>query len=839
MLSIKQEPKKFQGSQHYDNSDTDTDSEEITRHSTKRIKKKITENSPQEIKSYGSNFECCFVCQISFQNYTSKQIESHVNACLDEEAARKYASYNSDEESQKTKCPFCDKDLTLYNTKRQEQHLNRCRENEKKSQEEEPIFNTDECLICQKNISTLQQKAKTSHLKLCAKIKKLKPKEVVELLALYKKPKKKTKKEEINDSNDIFDQFKYDAKSKNVRVDLIPRTVKEWLVSLKMESYIESFIENGYDSLEVCCELEKDDLICVNVTKPGHVKRFLLAAKELKENINSKPKYIPSYNKNARVKKNIKIVAPPPKPTELVEEIETPKKTKKVKVFQEELDSNTPLLQIQNRKSNEEVANLLLKDLDYHSNIHDESLTQPLGESLFNSKPRLWGLSTSKFTEKSNEDVVSGNTISKENKKRNLDEKEESPPKYKTILNSHDLDETSDHETIDTVITRNSTIQKAPKSLSDSILDFDLYSSTSQKIETNTQSDHSSDDLCVSFSPENKKENETSNQDDSETDLKEDVNMKETPKLHEENAQPKEIVETNLVNLSICSINDSAVEKSDDVCLSQELNLESKEEEQILSQKSVCSITIEDDSDEEINTKKSTFSEELNNDVPEDDYFFTPEEEVETTIEKVLENSDTNIDEDVILQDKYDSKCSSLVQNFKENVKKLYENLTLEISKEKEKIEKDYPRSMLLDYHLSSIFSISPQVSLDITPIESSEQIRTSTNLETELLATPVLEETQSFSQNLMTQIPSQTLSQNTEEPCYSQTQSQPENQPKKKRQKKSKKSKEPQAMPDFESMSIEDLKKHLSKFGVKPGKKKYMVEKLIQIHNATAHTNI
>ena len=198
-----------------------------------------------------------------------KEIESHVNECLDRESARKYASYNSDDESKKLDCPFCQKDLSLYNDKRKEQHLSRCRTNEKKSQEEEQeekelSFNQDECLICQKNISNLQQKLKTNHLKLCAKIKKLKPKEVVELLSLYKKiPKKKIKKEnapqkEKDELNNFFEEFKYDPKGIKTLTNnsnSIPKSVEDWLVSLKMDDYIDSFIDNGYDSLEVCCEV--------------------------------------------------------------------------------------------------------------------------------------------------------------------------------------------------------------------------------------------------------------------------------------------------------------------------------------------------------------------------------------------------------------------------------------------------------------------------------------------------------------------------------------------------------------------------------------------------------
>ena len=82
---------------------------------------------------------------------------------------------------------------------------------------------------------------------------------------------------------------------------------------------------------------------CVNVTKPGHVKRFLLATKELKEKLKSKveimPQYVSTFSKNVKSRKNVKVSIPPPKPVIKIDEefIETPKKKKKkVKVFHEE-----------------------------------------------------------------------------------------------------------------------------------------------------------------------------------------------------------------------------------------------------------------------------------------------------------------------------------------------------------------------------------------------------------------------------------------------------------------------------------------------------------------------
>jgi hypothetical protein len=200
-------------------------------------------------------------------SFTQKKIESHVNECLDRNAALKYATYNSDEETEKFRCAFCEKDLTLYNSKRKEQHLTRCRsENEKSTTQSEEETNP-ECVICHKNISTLQQKAKINHLKLCAKLKKLKPKEVLELLEMYKKKQKNKKETTVQVTkpqdplDDFIEEYKFNpnaVRSLNLKIQqlpLAPKTVEQWLNSLNMSEYVDTFISNGYDTLEVCCEV--------------------------------------------------------------------------------------------------------------------------------------------------------------------------------------------------------------------------------------------------------------------------------------------------------------------------------------------------------------------------------------------------------------------------------------------------------------------------------------------------------------------------------------------------------------------------------------------------------
>lgn len=48
--------------------------------------------------------------------------------------------------------------------------------------------------------------------------------------------------------------------------------------------YLDNFVEAGYDTLRVCEEITEEDLVHFpTITKPGHKKAILIAAKELKE----------------------------------------------------------------------------------------------------------------------------------------------------------------------------------------------------------------------------------------------------------------------------------------------------------------------------------------------------------------------------------------------------------------------------------------------------------------------------------------------------------------------------------------------------------------------------
>ncbi|XP_065446392.1 SAM and SH3 domain-containing protein 1 isoform X8 [Chrysemys picta bellii] len=59
--------------------------------------------------------------------------------------------------------------------------------------------------------------------------------------------------------------------------------VYEWLKTLQLSQYAESFVDNGYDDLEVCKQIGDPDLDAIGVLVPHHRRRILEAVMRLKE----------------------------------------------------------------------------------------------------------------------------------------------------------------------------------------------------------------------------------------------------------------------------------------------------------------------------------------------------------------------------------------------------------------------------------------------------------------------------------------------------------------------------------------------------------------------------
>lgn len=59
--------------------------------------------------------------------------------------------------------------------------------------------------------------------------------------------------------------------------------VMEWLRSLHLGQYAESFIDNGYDDLEICKQVGDPDLDAIGVFNPVHRGRLLQSVRTLRE----------------------------------------------------------------------------------------------------------------------------------------------------------------------------------------------------------------------------------------------------------------------------------------------------------------------------------------------------------------------------------------------------------------------------------------------------------------------------------------------------------------------------------------------------------------------------
>ncbi|KAM4529520.1 SAM and SH3 domain-containing protein 1a isoform 7-T7 [Fundulus diaphanus] len=62
-----------------------------------------------------------------------------------------------------------------------------------------------------------------------------------------------------------------------------PVIVFEWLKTLQLSQYVESFVDNGYDDLEVCKQIGDPDLDAIGVYIPHHRQRIHEAVRRLKE----------------------------------------------------------------------------------------------------------------------------------------------------------------------------------------------------------------------------------------------------------------------------------------------------------------------------------------------------------------------------------------------------------------------------------------------------------------------------------------------------------------------------------------------------------------------------
>lgn len=60
--------------------------------------------------------------------------------------------------------------------------------------------------------------------------------------------------------------------------------VCEWLRALGLSQYAESFLDNGYDDLEICKQVGDPDLDAIGVVSPQHRHKLLKSVRHLREN---------------------------------------------------------------------------------------------------------------------------------------------------------------------------------------------------------------------------------------------------------------------------------------------------------------------------------------------------------------------------------------------------------------------------------------------------------------------------------------------------------------------------------------------------------------------------
>lgn len=240
----------------------------------------VDQSQPKQSQfSQTEPFDTCFICKKSLKLLDSEARQHHVNKCLDKQAT---AQIELTED--RFQCYICGRDLTFYNETRKQQHINRCcdkaakKENNKKTSKHKKKEKTKEtdshqtyvCFICQKNLSSLSSRSRIKHLKLCAKLYHIKPDEVKQMLEKLKeqqqqdtrqrrrqkKKQKVVKKVELSSSDDeenVFSEFKYDS---SLTLDMNNvMTVEDWLSVIKLTQYLDAFLNNGYDTLEVCAEV--------------------------------------------------------------------------------------------------------------------------------------------------------------------------------------------------------------------------------------------------------------------------------------------------------------------------------------------------------------------------------------------------------------------------------------------------------------------------------------------------------------------------------------------------------------------------------------------------------
>lgn len=63
----------------------------------------------------------------------------------------------------------------------------------------------------------------------------------------------------------------------------VSNIVCEWLKALGLSQYAQSFLDNGYDDLEICKQVGDPDLDAIGVQNPTHRHKLLKSVRQLRE----------------------------------------------------------------------------------------------------------------------------------------------------------------------------------------------------------------------------------------------------------------------------------------------------------------------------------------------------------------------------------------------------------------------------------------------------------------------------------------------------------------------------------------------------------------------------
>lgn len=635
-------------------------------------------------------------------------MELHINECLDRKTAIDLAKKIEEEDVFKEECPVCHLDITLYNKKRKEQHLEKCKKKEIENQKKDEEMAANICVICKKDMNGLNQKSKISHIKLCAKVQKLKPKEVKEMIEKIKsenknqpsKPVNNKKEESIEEikegislDDSIFEEYKYEPKAKNSNVQTLPQTVQEWLSQIGLTQYLDIFLNNGFDSLEVCSEITKEDIEKeMDIKLIGHVKKLVIEIKKLKKNLliqKESSRLQDTIKKPLRsaLPSIIKETEPKKKEPEKKKEGKKKKKEDKKKSEKEEKEEETkfvPLLQIEKRRSNTEIARELLSDIESKQSFQIPS-TQPFSESVFKKSKSLWSVSTS-FDNNFDVNVIKMNeqedkleelnvsiqiieddepvTINQNfetqirDEKETIEEKIEEKEIKKEFEEPLEIEKPVEIEEVvppikEEIITPE---EKEPEIKSQSEIETQLENS--QPIEDDNKVLDSSDSQ---YSNQEKFETQfKGNSYNTDSQSKSEFEENDTPKSQDDIKEP-EIVLDKSDNEK--DQDDLLLEKSDNELI-QYLEMSDNEIERI------------ERSQKDSQTDKTVKLFEVSDDDIE--VRVSPKKDVNDTL--ILEPSDHE-DEIIDLKKDYQSKCNLLVDQFKYKVEELYKTLLEDVSK--------------------------------------------------------------------------------------------------------------------------------------------------------------